>query len=109
MKFILSLPPTTNNIYRTTRTGGFYMTPEAKQWKETAQWKMKVINHADIIEDPVEVTYTFHLKRDRDVDNLKLLQDALEDVVIKNDKQVTAMHVYKKRGKPKVEVDVRVL
>ena len=113
-KFTLELPPTTNNLYRAAHHGGRtyqYMTSEARAWKEAAQWKMKggrghLIGH--LIEGPVEVVATFYLKRDRDVDNLKILIDSLEGTVIANDRQVEALHVFKHKDakKPRVVLEV---
>jgi len=113
-KFTLELPPTTNNLYRAAHHGGRtyqYMTSEARAWKEAAQWKMKggrghLIGH--LIEGPVEVVATFYLKRDRDVENAKLLFDALEGTVIKNDSQIVSLHLFKEKDKnnPRVELEI---
>ena len=82
------------------------MTAEAKRWKKEA--KRKIRKRKYLIECPVEVFVTFYLKRSRDVDNLKLLLDALEGTVIKNDRQVEALHVFKEtdRENPRVELEV---
>lgn len=79
------------------------MTQEAKNWKLEAQWLLK---GKRILVCPVEVFITFYLKRDRDVDNLKLLVDSLEDTVIKNDSQIKVLHIFKEMDKnnPRVEV-----
>ena len=109
-KFTLELPPTTNNLYRATHRGGRtyqYLTSEARAWKEAAQWKMKDGRYR-LFEGPVEVVATFYLKRDRDVDNLKILIDSLEGTVISKDRQVEALHVFKQKDakKPRVVLEV---
>lgn len=109
-KFTLELPPTTNNLYRAAHHGGRtyqYMTGEARAWKKAAQWEMKD-GRCRLIEGPVEVVATFYLKRDRDVDNLKVLIDSLEGTVIANDRQVEALHVFKHKDakKPRVVLEV---
>lgn len=109
-KFILDLPPTTNALYRAVTRGGRtyqYLTAEARVWTEKAQWEMKDGRHKTI-SGPVEVTATFYLKHDRDVDNVKLLLDALEGIVIKNDRQVESLHLFKEKDKenPRVEIEV---
>jgi len=109
-KFTLELPPTTNNLYRAAHHGGRtyqYLTSEARAWKEMAQWQMKDGRY-HLIEGPVEVVATFYLKRDRDVDNLKILIDSLEGTVIENDSQVQSLHIFKERDarKPRVVLEV---
>ena len=109
-KFTLELPPTTNNLYRAAHHGGRtyqYMTGEARAWKEAAQWEMKD-GRCRIIEGPVEVVATFYLKRERDIENAKLLFDALEGTVIKNDSQIVSMHLFKEKDKdnPRVVLEV---
>jgi Holliday junction resolvase RusA-like endonuclease len=109
-QFTLELPPTSNQLYRTVHRGGRtyqYMTGEARAWKEAAQWGMRDGRYK-IIEGPVEVVATFYLKHDRDVDNLKILLDSLEGIVLKNDRQVEALHIFKEKDKeePRVELEV---
>ena len=107
MKIPLSLPPTTNNLYR--HVGNIvYMTKEAKEWKREAQWLLKKGKPTD---KEVEVFVYFYLTRDRDVDNLKLLIDSLQDTVICNDSQVKALHIYKEKvkEKPHCEVEVNII
>jgi len=109
-KFVLKLPPTTNNLYRAAHHGGRtyqYMTGEARAWKEAAQWQMKDGRY-HLLEGPVEVVATFYLKRDRDIENAKLLFDALEGTVIKNDSQIVSMHLFKEKDKdnPRVVLEV---
>ncbi len=109
-KFTLELPPTTNNLYRAAHHGGRtyqYLTGEARAWKEAAQWEMKD-RRCRLIEGPVEVVATFYLKRERDIENAKLLFDALEGTVIKNDSQIVSMHLFKEKDKdnPRVVLEV---
>lgn len=109
-QFTLELPPTSNQLYRTVHRGGRtyqYMTGEARAWKQAAQWQMKDGRYK-VIEGPVEVVATFYLKYDRDVDNLKILLDSLEGIVLKNDRQVEALHIFKEKGakNPRVELEV---
>jgi len=67
---------------------------------------MKVMRPKLLTED-VTLTIRFYLKFDRDVDNAKLLLDAMSGIVYKDDSQVTVYHVYKFKDKqPRVEIDV---
>ena len=107
--FTLSLPPTTNHIWRHTGRR-VYMTAQAKLWKQEAQWVFKTKWKTDILQEPVRVIANFYLKRDRDVDNLKLLLDSLQDIVVVDDSQVVELHVMKHRDPdPRVEVRVETL
>jgi len=54
MKAVLSLPPSTNRLYRA-YGNRVYMTHHAKAWKEEAQWRLKALHHGELIEDSVEV------------------------------------------------------
>ena len=110
MKFVLDLPPTTNALYRN-HGHVRYMTREAKAWKSDAQWTYKTTYREDVIEEPVRVIANFYLKRDRDVDNLKILLDSLEGMIIKNDSQVVELHIMKHKDKdnPRVELVVETL
>lgn len=106
MKFILTLPPTTNQQYGT-HGKIHYLTAESKAWLELSRWKLKVLNHITLL-DEVSVTAHFYLKRDRDVDNLKLVLDVMKGYVYEDDAQVVELHVYKHKDKmnPRVELEV---
>ena len=109
MKFTLSLPPSTNALYRYSGHG-VYMTRQAKEWKSEAQWTYKTTYREDPITEPVRVNINLYLKRDRDVDNLKLLLDSLEGIIIENDRQVAALYIAKhKNGNPRVEIEVETM
>jgi Holliday junction resolvase RusA-like endonuclease len=109
-KFVLPLPPTTNQIYRTRAFGKGravrYMTKEAKEWERQA--REKIGTRKKLLSGPVEVCASFYLKYDRDVDNLKVLMDCLEGSVIVNDKQVQALHVFKEKDadRPRVILEI---
>ena len=109
MKFVLDLPPTTNALYRN-HGHVRYMTREAKAWKSEAQWTYKATYREDPITEPVRVNINFYLKRDRDVDNLKILLDSLEGIIVENDRQVVALYIAKhKDGNPRVEIEVETM
>lgn len=108
--FTLPLPPTTNHMYGYNNTRRF-LTHESKSWKKEAMWIYKTSFKTDVISEPVRVIANFYLKRDRDVDNLKLLLDSLQDIVIVNDSQVVEMHIMKHKDKiePRVELVIQTL
>lgn len=115
MKYVLPLPPPLNQIYRAgyskkSRRTFIYKTHEAKKWTKEARKKIRARKY--LLEKPIEIFATFYVKRDRDVDGgIKLLLDAFEGLVYKNDKQVEAIHIFKEkdRERPRVEVELFVL
>lgn len=106
MKITLTLPPTTNNQYGT-HGKIHYLTAESKAWIELSHWKLKAMRLVTLL-DEVSVTAHFYLKRDRDVDNLKLVLDVMKQRVYEDDAQVVELHVYKHKDKlnPRVEIEV---
>jgi len=104
--FVLPLPPTTNQQYGRKGNRSF-LSSVAKAWKDEAQWRMKAIR-PKLLSTPVVLTIRFYLKFDRDVDNAKLLLDAMSGIVYEDDSQVVEYHVYKIKDKtnPRVEIDV---
>ena len=105
------LPPTDNHLYGQ-RGKIRFMYKEAKDWKAlvnlvaTNMWK-------DEVKDcKMEAKVTFYLTRERDIQgSLKLLFDALEDVVYDNDKRIWRFEVEKfldeeSKLNPRVELEV---
>ena len=110
LEFELELPPTTNHMYGMSGHRKF-LTREAKQWTSDSQWLYKTSFKEDVIEEPVRLIANFYLKRDRDVDNLKLVLDSLQGMIIKNDSQVVELHIYKHKDKdnPRVSLVIETL
>jgi Holliday junction resolvase RusA-like endonuclease len=108
MRFTLPLCPTTNHMYGHSghRT---YKTKETVEWEREAQaiilstkGRKKLIGH-------VYVGVELFLKYDRDVENNKPINDALEDNgIIDNDRQVTHLNVkkYMDKKNPRIEIEV---
>jgi len=90
------LPPTTNHTYGQTGHRRF-MYKEAKDWMETAILVLK-IHRGD---NPTEVTVTYYLKRDRDVEGShKLMFDSMTKAgVIVDDKYILDVHLHKRINK----------
>ena len=110
LKTELPLPPTTNQMY------GFrgykkFLSKESKDWLEEVRWQYKTSYKEEIKLEPVRLIVNFYLKRDRDVDNLKLILDSLQGFIIKNDSQVVELHImkYKDKTNPRVELMVDTL
>lgn len=116
MKIILSGDPlSTQTIYRSTCIGRFarlYMTKKGKQVKEQyqleamAQYKGKIISG----DCDMEIALFFRNKRRRDIDNYnKLVLDALEGIVFKDDNQIQKLTIEKhiSAEKPRIEVEIK--
>lgn len=103
LKTKLPLPPTTNQMYGF-RGSKKFLSKESKQWLEEAQWQYKFSYKKDVVLEPVRLIINFYLKRDRDVDNLKLILDSLQGFIIKNDSQVVELHIMKHKDKDKPRV-----
>lgn len=108
MNFVLPLCPTTNSMYSKSRYG-VYKTQEARNWEKEAQVAILQTKGRKTLTGSVYVGIEFFLKRDRDVDNLKLVLDALEDnQIVKNDSQVVHLNIkkYVDKKNPRIEVQV---
>lgn len=95
-------PVSTNTAYPTSRQGRRYMSKSGKEYKalvrDTAQYTYP---HREPIDGPVQIhiTYIFGDKRIRDVNNYdKIIVDALEGIIYKNDTQVNTLLLHKEYG-----------
>ena len=104
MKIVLPLPPTTNHTYYHVHNMKI-LSKEARAWREEAMWTLK----AHKGENPTEVTVTFYLKRDRDVEGShKLMFDSMTKAgVIVDDKFILDVHLHKRidKNNPRMEVE----
>lgn len=108
MKFTLPLCPTVNQQYSKSHYG-VYKTQEARQWQKEAQVAILQTKGRKTLIGDVYVGIEYFLKFDRDIDNGKMIMDALEDNrIVVNDKQVTHLNVkkYRKQENPRIEVTV---
>ena len=107
-------PVSQNAMYRRAKQGKMFMSNEGVAWKKgVAACAALAMNGRPIIEGPVTVRYRFYygsLRSDVDA-SLKGTQDALQGVVIADDKQIQTIVVEKKldREKPRAYVEVQVL
>lgn len=109
--YCFDIPPSVNKMYRRTRWS-VVLTNDAMAYKEYAgivamqQCKKKPLICT------LAVTYHFYGSR-LDADNgIKLLNDALNGIAWRDDRQILEMHVYVNRNKtpnPRVEVEVKPL
>lgn len=110
IKFTTSLPPTLNHI----RYNNHTKTKEAKDWIIQCQCMCVMAMRRDnlfcedIHKGKFCITVNMFVKRDRDIDSsVKLLLDALEGIVYKNDKQVVDLNISKyKSDNPRLEIEI---
>lgn len=88
--------PSKKNRYQISR-GRMYKPKDITDFEYSAMMQLKAQYHKDPITTDVEVTMKFYLLKDKDCDNLfTTIADCLQNAeVIKNDKQIVAMHGYK--------------
>ena len=112
MRIVLKGKPISNNqLYKRGRGNSFYMTSNAKALKENYQWQAKTqYRGKPLIGDlTVEITLFFPNKIRRDWDNYgKLVNDAFNGIVWKDDSQVQVGTVRKDYDPkdPRIEVEV---
>jgi Holliday junction resolvase RusA-like endonuclease len=86
-----------------------YKTKETLLWEREVQVIILSTKHKKKITGDVYVGVELFLKFDRDVENNKLINDALQDNgIIENDKQVVHLNVkkYRKQKDPRIELEV---
>lgn len=108
MKFTLPLCPTTNHMYSKSRYG-VYKTQETRAWEKEASYAILKTKGRKTLTGDTYVGIEFFLKRDRDIDNLKLILDSLQDNnIVVNDSQITHLNIkkYKDKENPRVEITV---
>jgi len=113
MIYTLPMPPSINATYRSGLGNRWYKAPSARSWESLAWGEIMASSRLKTILGGVSVEITMYCKRDRDIDNgIKIVLDLLEKAkVIKNDRQVVSLYVYKKHDpeSPRCEVEVTEL
>ena len=87
------LPISVNHAYPQSRTGRRYLSPEGKAFKEEIGWEAKKVYKLPPNEDNLVLGLYFSWKdkRRRDCQNyIKLIADALEGIIVLDDKQFTS-------------------
>ena len=93
----LPSPPSTNRLWRTTRTGRMYQAPEVSKWKSNAAWTATMAG-VSVTDAPVAVSIVLQpsltkrgkeMRRRIDLDNaIKAVLDALNGIAYVDDRQV---------------------
>jgi len=113
---IVPAPISANGLYRIAARPfpRIYMTQDGKDLKEAYQWQLKTQWRQRPIKKGVElILYIYYPdKKRRDADNaMKIVFDALKQIVFEDDSQVMHYSVYKRVDKqnPRVDIDVQEL
>ena len=107
------MPPSINATYRSGLGSRWYKAPTARIWENLACGTIMESGKPKTILGGVEVSIFMYCKRDRDIDSgIKIVLDLLEKArIIKNDRQVMKLNVFKgyDADRPRCEVSVRAL
>ncbi len=98
---IPELAPTTNSSFKVGR-GRFYQTEAYKDFKLLV-WSL---SKPDPMVGEVSVQVDVYVSRDRDIDNLKCLLDALQGIAYEDDAQIVELVVTKNKVKKGEECTV---
>lgn len=102
---VLPMPPSSNRYWRIFR-GHVVTSQEARDYIGTVADKARRQGFKVLL-GPIRLEIHVYTKYNRDLsNNIKVLEDALQNVLLKNDSQVTEIHAYKHvdKVKPRVEV-----
>lgn len=105
-------PVVINKKYMVTRNGRMILSKEYREGKEAMAWEIASQWHTEPQRDDVTLNILFYFgdKRKRDIDAyLKILLDAMSEIVYEDDSQVTEMHVFKDYDKDNPRTEIQVL
>jgi Holliday junction resolvase RusA-like endonuclease len=72
------------------------MYSDGKKWKENAQRFARIMYGGKVVEGKLRADIYMYVKRDRDLHgSLKLMYDAFQGIIYKNDSQFVEEHLYK--------------
>lgn len=89
------------------------MLESVRQAKDAIGWEARAQYRGDPLQGPLAVTLDLHWpnRRKHDVDNIKVLLDALSDILWNDDGQIVDLHTRKHfdKANPRVEMSVEPL
>lgn len=98
----LPLPPSLNRLYRKSRYGHIYKVEEGKQYDRDARLVVKntAFDPDKVVSAKVDIDVVFKNKKHPDLDNLlKVLLDALQGCLYKNDNNINQLSIKFSIGK----------
>lgn len=106
-----TLPPSTNHLYGRGQHGRIgYLLPKVREAKEALQWEARSQHRGRPLggDLAVEIQLVWPDKRRRDVDNVKILLDAMSGILWDDDSQITDLHILKDVDKADPHVEMWV-
>jgi crossover junction endodeoxyribonuclease RusA len=108
IRIVLPFPPSVNRLWRTTKGGGMYRSPEYAAWRKQAEWAVagQVKGKKIAGEYTLEITAVKPDKRRRDLGNLeKAVSDILQHAkVIEDDYLCQEIHIRWSKTGPECEI-----
>jgi crossover junction endodeoxyribonuclease RusA len=110
IKLTLPYPPSSNRYWRHSKSGRPYVSEDAKAFKEEVYYAVPTAIRQRLLTFELIVTFRFYRPRKSgDLSNrIKILEDAMQGVVYKDDKQIVEIHAFRfeDKAQPRVEVEI---
>jgi len=110
MKLTLPYPPSANRYWRKGRNGRIYVSPDAEAYKNEVFF-LSVSKKLELFEGLLSVKFDFYrpLKSGDLSNRIKVLEDALQGICYKDDKQIVEIHArrFDDKSNPRVEVEIQ--
>lgn len=106
---LAQLPPTTNHMYKPFG-GRFHVDSAARDRKTSMAWEARSQYNGPLLESPLRVVVHLRIgtRRNRDVDNIKALLDAMTGVLWVDDGQIVDLRITKRYEKGNEGLDLTV-
>lgn len=106
----LPFPPSSNRYWRISKSGKPYVSEDAKAYKESVFYSVPSTLRRHLLTCELTVTFKFYRPRKSgDLSNrIKILEDAMQGVIYKDDKQIVELHAWRfdDAMNPRVEVEI---
>lgn len=101
-----TLPLSTNNMY----AGRRVLTSRARATKEALAWEIMAQNKGKMLSGDVDISVDIFWpdRRRRDIDNLKMLFDAMTGILFEDDSQIRRMLIERHYSSPDPHVDITI-
>jgi len=101
--------PYAKQSFRFKHNGKNYISAGVRAWQDTISAITLSEYRGKVLEIPLGVQLDFFYRWDADVDNFsKCVLDALQGIVFKNDRQIVALMITKRKGTEKIGVRIRI-
>lgn len=110
VRVTLPYPPSANQYWRVDRRGFTYVSDEAKDYKKAVKFRLLASGIRQPLDGPLVLSLVVYRPlRKGDLSNrIKVLEDAFNGIVWKDDSQVVEIHARREDDKANPRVEVRV-